>query len=165
MIQPKPTRYGPYLFKSRLEARWAVFLDNCPSVLRWSYEPVRFRELQTGWDYTPDFSVVTAGRKLYLEVKPIFPTAEYLHVLQVFAIAIAQQDRNLSFRPGKPPLLQALVLGYGNFWDDDITLLSVESPNLRFSLQSVFANSKTARILANNYRFDLPQRKKGRRRK
>lgn len=46
------TRYAGCRFRSRLEARWAVFLDHL--MIRWEYEPEGF-ELPGGLRYLPDF--------------------------------------------------------------------------------------------------------------
>jgi hypothetical protein len=51
--QPIETRYHGYRFRSRLEARWAVFFDHFQ--LRWDYEPQGF-QLPSGL-YLPDFEV------------------------------------------------------------------------------------------------------------
>ena len=68
-IQPKPTRYKGYHFRSRLEARWAVFFDHLD--VRWEYEPERF-ELPGGRSYLPDF-LIRLGDDFgdrWIEVKP-----------------------------------------------------------------------------------------------
>lgn len=52
------TEYLGYRFRSRLEARWAVFFDSLG--LDWQYEPEGF-ELESG-RYLPDFRVVYPGR-------------------------------------------------------------------------------------------------------
>jgi len=46
------TEYKGYKFRSRLEARWAVFFDACG--IMWEYEPEGF-ELDNGMYYLPDF--------------------------------------------------------------------------------------------------------------
>ena len=46
------TEYKGYLFRSRLEARWAVFFDACG--VRWEYEPEGY-DLGDGIYYLPDF--------------------------------------------------------------------------------------------------------------
>ena len=46
------TEYKGYKFRSRLEARWAVFFDACD--VRWEYEPEGF-DLGDGLYYLPDF--------------------------------------------------------------------------------------------------------------
>ncbi len=59
-MQPRAieTRYKGYRFRSRLEARWAVFFDALG--LTWEYEPEGF-ELKSG-RYLPDFKVLYPGR-------------------------------------------------------------------------------------------------------
>ena len=62
-IRPIETIYRGYRFRSRLEARWAVFFDRCS--VRYDYEPQGF-ELPSG-RYLPDFHFNNGG---FLEVKP-----------------------------------------------------------------------------------------------
>lgn len=64
-MKPVKTEYGGACFKSRLEARWAVFFDSLN--VRWEYEPEQFK-LPSGDVYTPDF--LLPERRIYLEVKP-----------------------------------------------------------------------------------------------
>jgi hypothetical protein len=60
------TFYRGYRFRSRLEARWAVFFDALR--IRWRYEHEGFL-LSDGTMYLPDFDIVTkAGRRLF-EIK------------------------------------------------------------------------------------------------
>lgn len=59
------TNYKGYRFRSRLEARWAVFFDALS--LDWEYETEGF-ELQSGEWYLPDFFFPQIG--MYGEVKP-----------------------------------------------------------------------------------------------
>ena len=60
------THYRGYRFRSRLEARWAVFLDAL--LWAWVYEPEGYA-LASGW-YLPDFWVVPSGHApIYLEIK------------------------------------------------------------------------------------------------
>lgn len=65
-----PTEYKGHLFRSRLEARWAVFFDACG--VEWEYEPEGY-DLGDGVRYLPDFLLHgVAGRAkgdLYVEVK------------------------------------------------------------------------------------------------
>jgi len=60
------TLYKGYLFRSRLEARWAVFFDEL--ALKWEYEPEGFDLGNAGW-YLPDFYLPNLG--LYWEIKPV----------------------------------------------------------------------------------------------
>ncbi len=73
-VTPKPTHYNGYYFRSKLEAKWAVFFDLL-NVL-YVYEPEAFR-CAGGAQYTPDFFLPEAKMMecdaigMYLEVKPI----------------------------------------------------------------------------------------------
>jgi hypothetical protein len=62
------TRYKGYRFRSRLEARWAVFFDAL--CVRWEYEPEGF-ELGDGIRYLPDFKLTSCdGVVCWCEIKP-----------------------------------------------------------------------------------------------
>lgn len=73
LIKPIETRYKGYRFRSRLEARWAVFFDAMG--LEWEYEPegFDFREFPYNFGdnlpklYLPDFKI--NGLNWYVEVK------------------------------------------------------------------------------------------------
>lgn len=62
-----PASYGGTLFRSHLEARWAIFFDALD--IKWEYEPQGFK---VGDDitYLPDFVAFTALGTLWIEVKP-----------------------------------------------------------------------------------------------
>lgn len=64
-IKPIETAYRGYRFRSRLEARWAVFFDGIK--LDWRYEPQGFEK--NGDRYLPDFLVFIQGRPVWVEVK------------------------------------------------------------------------------------------------
>lgn len=62
------TEYRGYRFRSRLEARWAVFFDALG--LQWEYEPEGFN-LPNGTRYLPDFRVTSPqGQVTWYEIKP-----------------------------------------------------------------------------------------------
>jgi hypothetical protein len=63
MIAPIETRYKGCRFRSRLEARWAVFFDEAK--LTWQYEPQGFTV--NGLAYLPDFFLPQLD--CYFEVK------------------------------------------------------------------------------------------------
>lgn len=66
------THYGGCRFRSRLEARWAVFFDTLG--IEWQYEPQGF-ELPSG-RYLPDFLVGDdSGPRAWIEIKGPYPTA------------------------------------------------------------------------------------------
>lgn len=64
MIQAIETEYAGYKFRSRLEARWAVFFNAMG--VKWYYEHEGYK-LSSGW-YLPDFWL--PEWKLHIEVKP-----------------------------------------------------------------------------------------------
>lgn len=64
-IQPIETRWQGYRFRSRLEARWAVYFEAMK--IPWDYEPEGFDLGDLGW-YLPDFQLY--GKSIYAEVKP-----------------------------------------------------------------------------------------------
>lgn len=66
MIKPLETHYAGHRFRSRLEARYAVFLDNLG--VRWEYEPQGYR-LPSG-PYLPDFWLPDVRDGMWLEIKP-----------------------------------------------------------------------------------------------
>lgn len=59
------THYKGYYFRSRLEARWAVFFDAVDLEYRYEYEGYK---LQNGLWYLPDFYLPEQG--CYIEIKP-----------------------------------------------------------------------------------------------
>jgi hypothetical protein len=73
-MKAKKTLYKDYYFRSKLEAKWAVFFDlmNIPFV----YEPEAFI-CKNGSQYTPDFylpeAILRSDNKpgVYLEIKPL----------------------------------------------------------------------------------------------
>lgn len=68
-LTPIETFFKGYKFRSRLEARWAVFFDEMG--LDWSYEVEGFK-LPSGAMYLPDFLVKghETGWDYYYEIKP-----------------------------------------------------------------------------------------------
>ena len=68
-IKAIETSYRGYRFRSRLEARWAVFFDMLN--IDWRYEPEGF-ELSDGTRYLPDFHLprFNDDNGLWVEVKP-----------------------------------------------------------------------------------------------
>ena len=65
-IRPIETEYNGYRFRSRLEARWAVFFDALG--VDYEYEPEGF-EMDDGTRYLPDFYLPNIDGGVYVEVK------------------------------------------------------------------------------------------------
>ena len=64
-IGPIETKYRGYRFRSRLEARWAVFFDALD--IDWEYEREGYDLGRAGW-YLPDF--FCRNTKWFAEIKP-----------------------------------------------------------------------------------------------
>lgn len=75
------TKYNGYLFRSRLEARWAVFFDACG--VKYEYEPEGY-DLGNGLFYLPDFLLHGVdgrdGGNLYIEVKGVMTDEDALKI-------------------------------------------------------------------------------------
>lgn len=69
MIPALETSYAGCRFRSRLEARWAVFMDRLR--IQWMYEPQGY--VIDGKPYLPDFYL--PAQDLFLEIKGRKPTA------------------------------------------------------------------------------------------
>lgn len=142
-IAAKPTTYRSTDFHSRLEARHAVFYDALR--IRWAYEPYTFT-FNNGWTYTPDFELDVGGG-LLVEVKPIFPTDEYLETMAATVPALSR---------GR------LILAVGGFWkaalpevyevDEEGNTYGLDLPGM---LSKRTTTIKRALTEASRYRFDI----------
>ena len=101
-IKAIETRYAGYRFRSRLEARWAVFFKEMK--LRWHYEPEGY-DLD-GLNYLPDFWMPELD--CFIEIKP-----DGIHT--------NEKARRLSEVTGKVVLLVSGPPGI--YTDDDYTYL------------------------------------------
>jgi hypothetical protein len=101
MIKAIETYYNGYRFRSRLEARRAVFLDTVG--IHYQYEPEGF-DLDGLW-YLPDLYV--PALKAWIEIKPELPTG-------VEADKLIRFDKSL-YRPNCDECLDVLV---GQPWAD-----------------------------------------------
>ena len=111
MLRSVQTEYKGYLFRSRLEARWAVFFDVCG--IRWEYEPEGIL-LSDGTRYLPDFYL--ADFHCYFEVKRKSVKGTK---------AEAEAIRRLS--DGKECNTWAGIIAFGDPADDDLYIFCQES--------------------------------------
>lgn len=82
------TIYKGYRFRSRLEARWAVFFDTL--TIEWCYEPEGFILAPFGEWYLPDFYLPELG--YWIEVKPQEPNKEAQRKAYLFNYGLARDD-------------------------------------------------------------------------
>jgi len=123
-IKPIETRYSGYRFRSRLEARWAVFFDALG--LEYSYEPEGY-DLGAGVGaYRPDFYLPAQSgfRGGYGEIKPREPLALERRRCEALAEGL-RQDVYVFYGPLSIPSYETpyvnpgiIFLGTGG-WDDD----------------------------------------------
>jgi hypothetical protein len=71
-MKPIPTKINGIQFRSKLEARWYLFMKK----LQWriEYEPQEIPEIN-GW--IPDFMIIGKNRKILVDVKPIYSIDEW----------------------------------------------------------------------------------------
>ena len=72
MMKALETHYNGYKFRSRLEARWAVFFDQCG--IEYDYEVQGF--ITSKGPYLPDFYLPNLHGGLWIEIKPIHEDGE-----------------------------------------------------------------------------------------
>jgi hypothetical protein len=85
-IRAIETEYNGYRFRSRLEARWAVFFDSLG--VKYEYEPEGF-DLGNGIYYLPDFRVKCWGCRGYYERK--HPFNLYIEVKGIMTLEDAEK--------------------------------------------------------------------------
>ncbi len=111
-IQPIPTMYNGCLFRSRLEARWAVFFDVLG--LKWEYEPEGFQLSNETW-YLPDFWLPYFDEGVWCEVKPNWGGEEKWDK----AIQFAKEAQVTVWLCEGIPEARNYSVVFGGFSDDD----------------------------------------------
>lgn len=148
VIKAIETSYNGYRFRSRLEARWAVFFDHIG--LHWVYEPEGF-VLDGGVKYLPDFKITDWDA--YIEIKPTLPSMAELEKLILLAREIrgsqqpAPTQVMLCGTPGLPQLHiknNTLTVGGGYVALTTSGLMTKEGPYI--SIES-FAMTQGGRTL------------------
>jgi hypothetical protein len=140
-MEPKPTLYRGTHYRSRLEARWAVYLDHHPDISAFRYEPVTFRVY--GHSYTPDFSVIFKKNQLILEIKPAQPADNYTDILT----RLAYEYTDFQF-----------LIAVGSFYKEIPRLIHIQQelkPPMSFPMDTSNFFNRQAYQAASGYRFDL----------
>jgi hypothetical protein len=156
MIKTIPTTYNNIKFRSRLEARWAVFFDQLG--IKYLYEFEGFELENREW-YLPDFYLPEYG--IYCEVKPsIIEVNENINTFNEFAkgrywllLLVGTPNVNTTYLFGDKeitvvvPFVNIVVEKYGNFWYSGYNFGSNQDDFIDYN---VF---KKACILAGSYIF------------
>lgn len=107
MISPIETIYKGRRFRSRLEARWAIFFDAID--IGWEYETEGFQIGDT--KYLTDFKLLSFGSKavdLFVEIKPRKPSLE--EIKKCYEVAVGT-NTNMLLICGTPGLVEFSSLG------------------------------------------------------
>ena len=149
MLQPIETRYQGYNFRSRLEARWAVFFDRLN--LHWEYEKEGF--YIDNVMYLPDFFVRSEhGEGWFIEVKGDMSDSDSIRKQQML-------DRN-----PPPYALGCLLVGLLDYpslsdnprdWNhmNQIANILLADKSLTRIMEAVL-QARGERFLHNNWRLD-----------
>jgi len=104
-LKPIETLYGSYRFRSRLEARWAVFFDVIG--IEWRYEPEGFDLMEVKIPHQPEYSDPSGKPLWYLpdfylpkqdywiEIKPQRPTRG--GVIMIERLLVASRKKGFIF--------------------------------------------------------------------
>ena len=139
-IKPIETEYGGYKFRSRLEARWAVFFDTAK--IKYEYEPEGF-ELDDGTKYLPDFYLPEYD--WYVEVKP--PRKNAAEELKRATRFIGDKMKALLILGNIPPKKQI------DLWHYRVGYYDVIDRELTFARVCAHANTEEQRLYFSNWLF------------
>jgi hypothetical protein len=115
-LKPIETAYRGYRFRSRLEARWAVFFD--AAGIDWQYEPEGYRV--EGRPYLPDFWL--SKLEAFVEIKPTPQAAAEAANGVMKALVQQSQKRGLVIAgpPNDRNMMQINTGHGGRIWFEDI---------------------------------------------
>jgi len=107
-IKAIETRYKGYRFRSRLEARWAVFFDAIG--MKWEYEVEGFDLGVYGW-YLPDFWLPEIG--VWVEIKGNWSSTSISDGLEKSRIFTEITGQAILFCEGLPDNYKMTLFSYG----------------------------------------------------
>ena len=114
-IQTLPTFYAGTKFRSRLEARWAIFFDHCG--IKWEYEPEGYL-LEDGTCYLPDFLLHgLVGRvegDLFVEVKGALTSEDSVKIESFLSWEEIQAEGYTYSKPKRPLLVLGNIFAHGD---------------------------------------------------
>jgi hypothetical protein len=143
MIKTIPTTYNGIKFRSRLEARWAVFFDELG--IKYLYEYEGFELENKEW-YLPDFYLPEYG--IYCEVKPsIIEVNENINTFNEFAkgrywllLLVGSPNVNTTYLFANStinnvvPFVNLIADKYGKFWSSAYDFESKEDNFIDYNL-------------------------------
>jgi hypothetical protein len=158
-VTPIDTEYNGYKFRSRLEARWAIFFDQIG--MRYLYEPEGF-ELN-GVRYLPDFQLpagiqiqgeASLRRNVWVEIKPAGALKD--EEREKVAAFVKQTDNQVILIAGDPgPDASIRFIHYsqnGNWFTPRVQFVELENGALGLAKRekgaAPAANGRTPALLA-----------------
>lgn len=157
MIKAIDTFYNEKYFRSRLEARWAVYFDELK--IRYIYEPEGY-ELSNGYRYLPDFYL--PDHNLYVEVKLISYDGADFAKHKCF---VEDKKTTLVLAVGEPDPVDMEILWYNYSGEFEVTfgtIMPIESKYYRVHWNTCtdcfkeinYIGMATAAIIAKTKRFE-----------
>lgn len=165
MIKAIETVYNGYRFRSRLEARWAVFFDTLG--IEYQYEPEGF-DLGNGIWYLPDFWL--PDFRLWIEIKGTEPTFDEQNKVALLAQGSGnntaifwsdfsrksrnnalyfRMDSNGVFHSSNANIIMILVFSGGG-WRNKVLPHIGEGDNFDHALQKAWTAARQARFERGN---------------
>lgn len=166
VIQAVQTFYGGTYYRSRTEARWAVFMDVLG--IPYQYEPEKF-QLSTG-RYIPDFLIAERGCRwghdtaIYAEIKGAEPDQGQKDRFQEFRLLLDSQFRKELFGGVKDPPVRFNVLLTGSVKSHSPGLwvqcpfcgnISLQSDSSEWSFQSICGDEVREQFDIEDFYFPL----------
>ncbi len=144
MIAAIETHYKGYRFRSRLEARWAVFFDAMG--IQWEYEPEGFKI--DGVYYLPDFYLPQVS--MYAEVKPAGLSEDEIEKVNALAY---NTNKPVLMLIGTPDFVEYVAALKWDESDEDVTYMG-------YSLLNRYLDNEH-RFPCNSYTVDHDQKSFG----
>jgi len=154
-MKAKPTYYNATLFRSKLEAKWAVFFDRLG--IDYEYENESYL-CSDGSQYTPDFYlpfVTTRGQNggTFIEIKPM----SYIHDSDYeVRIISAIKPNNLVLFKGEPYPNADPVYSFDNSFNNDNVQLSPYVDDHMMFMYCPKCGTMKIEFSESNY-FDCPE--------
>lgn len=153
MMRAKDTLYRNHLFRSRLEAKYAVFFDALNE--QWEYEKEGY-DLDDGDHYLPDFYLPRI--RMFVEIKPTWPNAKEVRKcrkLQFFT------ERDVAICYGLPLENEAIHFGWsendGGKFTEEFHQWSIDDGFLTLNGGSMSQEILDAALRATTARFEFGQ--------
>jgi hypothetical protein len=126
------TSYKGYRFRSRLEARWAVFFDHLG--IAWKYEPEGFEKTENGGErvirYLPDFYLPESGT--WVEVKGFWTEEDAVDLMEILDYGSPLWHFDDCSNQWYSPTRRTQLIAAGVRYDQGGLLLLGDVPDLNF---------------------------------